>query len=153
MAKNLNRHSKSLKTLSLDPLLFNICINDFFLFIETTTLCNYAGDNTMYSLDKNANMVINHVFAITSEWFYEKYMVLNADELSPDFSFNNIAIVTEEKILGIVIDNKLISKSDLKIYTKRLYIYTKAKQKLCVLSRISILTTFNPREKNSKFIH
>ena len=39
----------------LVPLFFNIFINDFFLFIETTTLCNYADDNIMYSSDKNAN--------------------------------------------------------------------------------------------------
>ena len=74
-------------------------------------------------------------------------MVLNANQLSRDFSFNDTAIVTEEKILGIVIDNKLIFKSHLKIYTKRLYIYRKANKKLGVLSRISILTTFNPRKK------
>ena len=81
---------------------FNICINDFFLFIETTTVCNYVGDNSMYSSDTNANIVISHVFAIIPEWFYKKYMVLKADELSPDFSFNDTAIATEEKILGIV---------------------------------------------------
>ena len=36
----------------LGPLFFNIFINNFFLFIETTTLCNYADDNIMYSSDK-----------------------------------------------------------------------------------------------------
>ena len=55
-------------------------MNEIFLFIETTTLCNYADDNTMYSLDKNSNIVISglrHDFAIISEWFYENYLVLN----------------------------------------------------------------------------
>ena len=70
-------------------------------------------------------------------------MVLNADkghfltvgfnEPYTDFSFNNTTIenVTEEKILGLVIDNKLNFKSHLK------NIYQKLNQKLSVLSRIS----------------
>ena len=110
----------------LDSLFFNVFINDLFLFIETTTLCNYAGDNTMYSSDKNCNIVISrlrHDFAIISEWFYETSVVLNPDKCHfltqgfnnpfPDFSFKNTIIknVTEEKILGIVIDNNFNFKS------------------------------------------
>ena len=55
---------------TLGPLLFNIFINDLFVFIETNTLCNYTNDNTMYSSDKNANIVISrlrHDFAVISE--------------------------------------------------------------------------------------
>ena len=54
----------------LGPLFFNIFTNDFFLFIETTTLCNYTDDNAMYSSDKNSNIAISrlrHDFAIISE--------------------------------------------------------------------------------------
>ena len=82
----------------IGPLLFNIFNNDFFLFIKTTTLCNYAED-------KNTNIVISrfrHNFAIMSEWFYENYMVVNADkchfltagfnEPFQDFSFNDTTI-------------------------------------------------------------
>ena len=32
----------------LCPLLFNIFINYLFLFIESTTFCNYADGNTVY---------------------------------------------------------------------------------------------------------
>ena len=84
----------------LGLLFFNILVNNSFLFIETTTLCNYADDKAMYSSDKNANIVINrltHNFAILSEWFYENYMVINPDkcyfltvvfnEPFPEFSF------------------------------------------------------------------
>ena len=39
----------------------NIFINNLFLFIETTTLCNYADDNTMYSPDKSSNIVISRL--------------------------------------------------------------------------------------------
>ena len=40
------------------PLLLNIFINDLFLFIETSTLGNYAEGNYMYSLVKDPNVVI-----------------------------------------------------------------------------------------------
>ena len=103
--------------------------------LETTTLCNYADDNTMYSSDKNFNIVISRIgynFAIISKWFYENYMLLNPDKCHfltlsfnkpfPDFSFENTIIknFTEEKILGIVIDNNLNFKSHMKIYVKKL---------------------------------
>ena len=51
-----------------------------FHFIETTTPYNYANDNTMYSLDKNFNIVISRLrrdFAVIPEWFYTNCMVLN----------------------------------------------------------------------------
>ena len=88
----------------------------------------------MYSSDKNANIVISrprHDFSIISEWFYEDFMVLNDDkghflsvgfhEPLPDFSFNGTTIenVTEEKILGIVTDNKLNFKSHWKKYMQK----------------------------------
>ena len=56
----------------LGLLLFNIFINELFLFIETTTLCNNADNNTMYSSDKNSNKMfsrLKHDFPIISEWF------------------------------------------------------------------------------------
>ena len=59
----------------------------------------------MYSSEKSANIVIDrlrHDFALISEWFYENYMVLNADkchfltvgfnEPFPDFPFNDTTI-------------------------------------------------------------
>ena len=37
----------------LGPLLFNIFLNDIFLFISKCQLCNYADDNTLYKSGKN----------------------------------------------------------------------------------------------------
>ena len=140
----------------LGPLFFNIFINDLFLFIETTTLCNYADDNTMYSSGKKSNIVISrlrHDFAIISEWFYENHMLLNPDKCHfltlgfnkpfSDFSFKNTIIknVTDKKILGIVIDNNLNFKSH------RKNICEKANQKFSALARISKLTTPTHRKK------
>ena len=33
----------------LSPLLFNIFLNDLFLFVENSDLSNYVDDNTLYS--------------------------------------------------------------------------------------------------------
>ena len=68
--------------LVIGPLFCNILINDLFLFIETSTLCNYTDDNTMYSCDKNSDIVIGrlrHDFG-KSKWFYENRMVINPDK-------------------------------------------------------------------------
>ena len=44
----------------LGPLLFNIFINDLFLFIENCTLYNYADDNSMsYSSTTLQNVLSN----------------------------------------------------------------------------------------------
>ena len=61
----------------------------------------FGPEKTPYSSDKNANIVtsgLRHDFIIVAGWFYENYMVLNADkcrfftvgfsEAFPDFSFN-----------------------------------------------------------------
>ena len=116
----------------------------------------------MCSSDKNSNIAISRLrrdFAIISEWFYENYMILNPDKCHfltlgfnkpfPDFSFDNtiIKIVTEEKILGIVINNNLNFKS----YMKK--ICEKANQKPSALARISKLRTPTQREKNNKFFY
>ena len=122
----------------------------------------------MCSSDKNFNIVIRRLredFAIISEWFYGNYIVLNQNKchfltlgfnkLFPDFSFENTIIksVTEEKILGIVIENNLNFKSRMK------KICEKADQKLSALAIISKLTTPNQRIKlinsfiNTQFIY
>ena len=43
----------------LGPLFFNVFINDLFLSIDKSTLCNYADDNTLYTSGNDANAVIN----------------------------------------------------------------------------------------------
>ena len=37
----------------LGPLLFNIFINDIFLFVEKSEICNFADDNTIYTCGKD----------------------------------------------------------------------------------------------------
>ena len=42
----------------LGPLLFNIFINDLFLFVEHSDICNYADDNSLTVADKNIDNII-----------------------------------------------------------------------------------------------
>ena len=63
----------------LGPLLFNVFLNDIFYFINNGNLCNYADDNTLYSIGKSLNMVKENLkinFLIMQKWFYENHMVL-----------------------------------------------------------------------------
>ena len=65
----------------LGPLLFNIFLNDLFLFVENSDLSNYADDNTLYSCGNNLEEVkqtLRGDFQIVTTCFYENYMVLNS---------------------------------------------------------------------------
>ena len=42
----------------LSPLLFNLFINDLFLFAERTNICNFADDNTIYRCDSDLEIVL-----------------------------------------------------------------------------------------------
>ena len=63
----------------LGPLLFNIFLNDVFLFFSKCQLCNYADDNTLYKLGKYMKKIKNDLemdFMILQKWFHENQMVL-----------------------------------------------------------------------------
>ena len=119
----------------LGPLFFNIFINDLFLSIDKSTLWIYADDNTLYTSGNDANAVINKLkqdFSKIFKWFYENFMILNLDkcyfltlgfqDVQPNFSYNNLTTknVSEEKVLGITIDNKLTLNIIWKISAKKL---------------------------------
>ena len=129
----------------LGPLLFNIFINDLFLFVSNSYLSNYADDNTLYTFGndlKEVKRALNLDFRNVIEWFYENYMVLNADKChfmcfglnkeDETLEFDEISLKNsnKEKILGITIDNKLTFESH---FTD---LCTKTSQKIGVLSRI-----------------
>ena len=65
----------------LGLLLFNIFLNDLFLYPEETFLSNYPDDNTLYSIYNTIESVkkaISNNFRIIENWFHENLMVLNA---------------------------------------------------------------------------
>ena len=43
----------------LGPILFNIFINDLFMFLQETNIRNFADDNTIYACDINIDIVLS----------------------------------------------------------------------------------------------
>ena len=132
----------------LGPLLFNIFINDIFFHVQSSSLCNYADDNTLYAADKSLEKVKNHLhkdFSKLVSWFYENFMALNPDKcqfmcLGPNinvekevFRYKDIKLkcVKETKILGVIIDYKLKFESHIESLCKTV------SQKLNCLARVA----------------
>ena len=62
------------------PLLFNLFINDLFLFICFSTLSNYADDNNLFATRTDTqliNQMLLSDFRTVNNWFYENFMILN----------------------------------------------------------------------------
>ena len=130
----------------LGPLLFNIFLNNLFLFVSNASLSNYAGDNTIYTFGDNLKKIKDNLrssFGTVHQWFYENYIVLNAGKCNfmclgnntenEIFLFHNILMKNrkEQNILGVIIDNKLNFKSHINEFCK------KTSQKVAALSRLS----------------
>ena len=130
----------------LGPLLFNIYINDMFMFISNSQICNYADDTTLYVIEQDIEQAIKTLeqdVVIMREWFKNNYMKLNEEKCHLiNFSKSNndtslkidntiIKSSKEQKLLGISIDNNLSFKGHVQSLCK------KASQKLHALSRIS----------------
>ena len=67
----------------LGPLLFNIFINDIFVFVESSNICNYADDNTLFAFGKTFDEVtkkLQNDFLILHKWFFNNFLVLNSDK-------------------------------------------------------------------------
>lgn len=107
----------------LGPLLFNIFINDFFLFIEDSNVCNFADDTTIYASDKcldNVIMRLEKDLKNALDWFDNNSLAPNPDKFQVMFlgtksktylclEINDRKTVStpEVTLLGITIDWKL----------------------------------------------
>ena len=69
----------------LNPLLFNIFLNDIFLSLKMNDLANYADDSTLYISYKIISKIISslsHDFTILSKRSYNNFMVFNSNKCS-----------------------------------------------------------------------
>ena len=76
-------------------LFFNLFIYDLVFFIQYWTLSNYTDDNNLLSIGKNEDQIKNFVsldFKIINNWFYENFMVSNAEK-SPFMCIRRILIM------------------------------------------------------------
>ena len=117
------------------------------LFISNSSVNNYADVNTLYTFGDKLEKIKNNLrnsFDTVHQWFYENYMVLNAgkchlmclgnNKKHETFLFHNILMENskKQKILGVIIDNKLNFKSHISELCER------SSQKIVALSRLSI---------------
>ena len=62
------------------PLLFNLYINDLFLMVTDTAVCNFADDTTTFTADCQLDKVLERLETdalVLSKWFPENFMKLN----------------------------------------------------------------------------
>ena len=119
----------------LGPLLFNIYINDLFLFSECFEIANHADDCSPYEFSGSIDNAIQKLETdsrILIEWYENNYLKPNPDKSNPDkpnpdkshlilsntdeeltINIGNeyICVSTCEKMLGVYFDNKLSSTS------------------------------------------
>ena len=65
------------KHLVLGPLLFNVFINDIFLFIKVTNICNYADDTAIFACHPTLEAIIRQLEAggtMVAKWFSDNYL-------------------------------------------------------------------------------
>ena len=105
------------------PLLFNLFINNLFLFICFSTLSKYADDNNSFATGTDIQLINQMLLSdsrIVNNWFYENFMILNPEKchfisIGKDIydgdvfyydkpTFNNS---NKEEILGVTIYRKL----------------------------------------------
>ena len=106
----------------LGPLLFNIFINDIFLFVQNTSACKYADDTTIYACNSDLDAITNRLETNSSifvKWFSENYMKLTEEKcrfmIFGNKSKDSVITIGKstikeseyEKLLGVTFDKKL----------------------------------------------
>ena len=83
----------------LGPLLFNIFINDFFLFIERAEVCNFADDNTLHSCAQSLDEIISDLeidLLNSLNWFRVNQLVANLQKFQFMFLRNLVNVGTRK---------------------------------------------------------
>ena len=130
----------------LGPLLFNIFINDIFMIIEQSDICNFADDNTLYSCGKSLTDIKENLVSDTKSilnWFRLNSLKANPGKFQfmilgdkshhkHELKINSIKVEASDDVLllGITIDKKLTFKQHVENLCR------KAQYKLHALRRI-----------------
>ena len=130
----------------LGPLLFNIYINDMFLFVEHSDVCNYADDTTLHASGKDMNDILGRLEQDADQiatWFQENCMKLNKDKchllvsgrkyehVFMNFGSEKIWECKRVRLLGLQLDSELKFDNHIQEICK------KAGRKLNAIARIS----------------
>ena len=107
----------------LRPLLFNVFVNDIFMFIEKSEICSFADDNTIYDCGKDLSNILEnlkHDMKILLKWFRInslqanpgkfQFMILGKKNRNSVKLIMNSTEIEENKkvvLLGITTDNLL----------------------------------------------
>ena len=106
----------------LGPLLFYIFITDIFFFIQEAYICNFADDNSLYSINDNfeeVKAILKKTFELLKVRFFENdmvqnpgkchYLVTNKDIANESIKLGKKTLhaEVEQKLLGIIIDYDL----------------------------------------------
>ena len=106
----------------LGPLLFNVFVNDIFLFVRCTTICNYADDTTIFACHPTLETIIRQLETdgtLVAKRFSDNYLKLNDDKChlmifgnkcSKSMVTMRSSTIKEseyEKLLGKTFDKKL----------------------------------------------
>ena len=140
----------------LGPIIFNVFLNDIFLFVEKATLFNYADDNSLsYSHRniKNLKETLEKESEGLIKWFHlnklkanpEKFQAIVVGNMKSDaetsFNIGNIKIESEEtvKLLGVTVDSSLNFNCHIQNLCKKI------SRQINVLSRIAKYLTLEGR--------
>ena len=142
----------------LGPILFNVYLNDLFLFIKQATLYNYADDNTLACFSKTLPDLVRTLEAeagVALDWLKENYMIANPSKFhallikkdqtttsGERISIQGKTIKSEDsvKLLGIQLDYKLNFDPHISALCK------KAATQLNVLKRLRAYIGFDARK-------
>ena len=131
----------------LDPLFFNIFVNDFIFAMKSSHVCNFADDTTVYACHKDVESVAMRLEDDISgafDWFRDNRMVANPkkfqvmflglkqhQEFFLDLENESINVTRSVKPLGISVDDEL--KFDKHVKT----LCQKVSRKVSAFSRVT----------------
>ena len=126
--------------------MFNTCVNDIFLPVQHTSVCNYADDTTIYACNSGLDTIINRLetdSSIIAKWFSENYMKRNEEKchfmIIGNKTKDSVVAIGKSIIIESEYERLLVVTFDKNLsFTKHVQdLCKKAHQKLHALARLS----------------